>query len=201
MPIIDPDLPPSFYFQEQTSAYDSEKELYSVLQMESFNKFGVSIIYYPISYDTTYDRVFGEDNNRTVIRNFQVMGYFELPREDRIATQFGLNVLDEATIYFNKDHFRVASTYILSGALSAYYPEYKPKVGDVLKPIYSNFFYEIITIKDSEEMFHRVKHAWTAICKPYYGQHLSISATVGPAKDSAGLIPPGGTDLTIFFDL
>jgi hypothetical protein len=200
MPAIDPDLPPSFYFQEQTSAYDSEKELYSVLQMESFNKFGVSVIYYPISYDTTFDPVFGEDNNRTVTRNFEIMGYYDLPREDKIATQFGLNVLDEATLYINKDHFRVASTYILSGALSGYYPEYSPKVGDVLKPQYNTFFYEIITVKDTDEMFHRIKNAWTLILKPYYNQHLSVSATVGPAKAS-GFVPPGGTDLTIFFDL
>lgn len=195
------DLPDDF-FQEELSGYNCEKELFSVLQMEAFNNFGVQLVYYPISYGTTYDPIFGEDNDRSVIRNFEIMGYYDLPKENKIGTVFGLDVLDQITVYVNKDHFRQASTYLLSGSgTSGFYPEYeKPKVGDLLKPTYNNFCYEIITVKDTDEMFEKYKHSWSLIAKPYYNQHLSVSATVGPSQIPGQDIPSGGSSIDIFFN-
>ena len=49
-------------------------------------------------------------------------------------------------------------------------------------------------------MFHKFKHAWTLVGKPYYNQHLSVSATVGPSQIPGQDIPSGGSSIDIFFN-
>jgi hypothetical protein len=47
--------------------YDNERKLYRKLTTEAYNKFGVCMTYYVVSYDTQYDKIYGEDNDRSLL--------------------------------------------------------------------------------------------------------------------------------------
>jgi hypothetical protein len=44
---------PNEFFVKCTSAYDSERYLYRVLEMETYNQKGVQIVYYPVTLSAT----------------------------------------------------------------------------------------------------------------------------------------------------
>jgi len=56
--------------------------------------FGVDMIYYPVSYDVDYDRIFGEDLDRTIQRKFCVKGFYELQEEIELFSKFGIEGID-----------------------------------------------------------------------------------------------------------
>ena len=138
---------------------------------EAWNQHGTPIVYYVISYDTTYDPLFGEDNNRRVVRSFPVMVYYELPKEDRQWNVAAMEILDNFHIYISKRHFIAASK--LDSNMEQTYPPYTPKVGDVIKSRYNNFFYEITHVSEEEEMFLQRKHSWDIVVKQYKRQHIA----------------------------
>jgi hypothetical protein len=83
-------LPDLNYFVKTESRYNNEKELYDVLMMESYNDYGVSAVYYKTTYDTNYDKIFGEDRNRMITNRYDIMVYYELPRELEMWSKFGI---------------------------------------------------------------------------------------------------------------
>jgi hypothetical protein len=155
------------YFNTETSAYDLESQLYDVLLNEAFNKHGVEMYYYIVSYNTEFNRTWGEDNNRSIARKFRFMSYYELPREDESFSQFGIEDLDVFKIFISKRHFMCASKYTEE-------EEYTPKIGDIVRPTYSNKYYEVISVEQEEEMFHQRKHAWELILKIMRDEHIKV---------------------------
>jgi len=121
--------------------YDNERELMGVLQMEAWNKFGVEISYYPVSYDIRYDELFGEDGNRYVVDEWTVMSAFQLPKENKVWDKFGIDGINNFSMFISKDHFRfVAENYI-------------PKMGDLIIAVYDNKMYEIVEVKEESNLF------------------------------------------------
>ena len=90
------------YFDVSSPAYNNDKNLMAVVVNEAINKFGVCMEYYIITYNTNYDRIWGEDNNRCYIRSFEFMAKYDLPREDKIWTKFGIEGTDELTLWISK---------------------------------------------------------------------------------------------------
>jgi len=64
--------------------YNNERELFDVLVTEAYNKHGVCMDFYVTSYDKDYDRIWGEDNDRSFTRRFKVMSFYRLPREEKM---------------------------------------------------------------------------------------------------------------------
>jgi hypothetical protein len=90
--------------------YDNERELYSMWQMEAFNMNGMPATWHIITFDTSYDPLFGEDNDKRVERSFPVQMYIpETPDNNRIWTIFGAEGVNDLIFYINKEHFKFAS--------------------------------------------------------------------------------------------
>jgi hypothetical protein len=79
-------------------------------QAEAFNLNGMPCTYHVITFDTQYDPLFGEDNNKRVERAFPVMLYCpETPENNRIWTVFGPEGVNDLIFYVNKEHFEETS--------------------------------------------------------------------------------------------
>lgn len=179
-------MPNSFFHFQANPAYDSDKELYRNLLAEGFNIYGTPMTYYVVSYDTSYDLLFGEDNNRRVARKFPVNAVFDLPKEEDAFAKFGLENLDTFEMHVSKKHFTSASMYDTSGVSlfppetdpteTEAYPSIVPKVGDMIKSDYNNVFYEVTSIHEEEEMFLQTKHAWRFMVRVFRDDKLTLSA-------------------------
>ena len=137
-----------------SSVYDNERELVSMFTMEAYSSFGVKIIFYKTSYDVKSDRVFGEDNNRQVTNAWNVMSYFQLPKENKVWSKFGIEGVNDFSMYISKEHFKSETS------------NYIPQIGDLILSIYNNKLYEISEIKEEAQMFMLSKqYVWEVIVK------------------------------------
>jgi hypothetical protein len=151
-------LPNKDFFVKCVSAYDCERELYDVLQMEGFNHHAVPMRYYTVSISA--DKLYGEDNARVIQRAFDYNAHYELPKEEKMFSSLGTIVIDNFPIYISMIHFTVASQYHSSGT-SGFYPSYSPKIGDIVYAKYNDKFYEVNMVKEEDNIFLQGKHTWT----------------------------------------
>jgi hypothetical protein len=168
---------PNNYFQEEAKEYDRESLLFDLLYTEAINLNGVPMVYYINSYNTKYDKTFGEDNNRNVIRNFNVQAYYELPNEDQLWNSFGIEGIDNFHVQITMRHMEAASQFNSNGT-SKRYPSYIPRQGDYMKAKYNEYFYEIVTVKEQVGQFLKRQHVFDLICRPMRDEKLSVSASV-----------------------
>ncbi len=137
-----------------SKSYNSDRELASMLNMEKWNMYGVKIIFYEVSYDTTKDNVWGEDNDRSVISAHNVMSYFELPKENKTWSKFGIEGINNFSMFISKEHFRSMTN------------NYIPRVGDLVLTSYNNKLYEISEVKEETPTFLLSKqYAWELIVR------------------------------------
>ncbi len=100
-----------FGYMEKTQAkYDNERELYAMLQMEAFNLNGIPATWHIVTFDPSYDPLFGEDNDKRVERAFPVMLYSpDTPSNNSLWTVFGTEGVNDIIVYISQEHFKVAS--------------------------------------------------------------------------------------------
>ncbi len=130
---------PTAHFKRQSKKYDNERKLVSTMGTEMLNHHGILCDYIMISNDPTYDPLFGDDRSRRVIRKFQLMVIFDLPAEDDRWSAFGIEGLDNFSMYVTAQHFEQR------GAMGVP-PEQAitmPRVGDFIKPVYNDYYYEV----------------------------------------------------------
>lgn len=171
------DLPNIYLTKRNDGKYDSERTIFSLLATEAYNKLGIPLTYYVISLDPTYSKVFGEDNNKRIVRSFEIMGFFQLPKEDRLWSRMGLEMMDEISCYISKRHFATASTYN-DTQTSACFSEYFPAIGDVVISDYNKMIYDIVGVK--EEQFNALlsrQHIVEIILRPFRDKHISTSGS------------------------
>ena len=168
------------YFDMSDDTYNADRSLIGVVINEYYNKFGVCMEYYQTTYDTNYDRVFGEDNDRHYARKFDVNGYFNLPREDKIWSKFGIEGTDEVIVWVSKRHFQGAST-----DPQTLKPYDRPQIGDVIKSDYSNYFYEITEVaEDTGQYFQSNQFIWELHMRPMKDEFISTSPTLSASDIS-----------------
>ncbi len=162
--IEDYDFMPNEMFKKTGSLYDNERELYSILQMEGFNIKGTPVEYFVISYDVNYNKIWGEDNDRNYLSAFEIKAYYDLPQETEMWTKYSIEGIDVFHMYINKLHFNK-----ISGGSGIFPLEggYLPKIGDLIHAKYNNYYYEIVNVNHTEEMFLQFKHCWDLIVKPF----------------------------------
>lgn len=168
-----PHEPSNQFFNHLNPNYNNERMLYDLLVNEAYSLHGVCMDFYIVSFNTNYDKLFGEDNNRRFIRRFSFMGMFELPKETKNFTTMGIGWTDIFHIHVSKRHFNYASCLDVN-KVSAYMP-YEPHEGDILNTNYNNTYYEIISVKSEEEQFLQGKHTWDLIVKVIRDKSLSYS--------------------------
>jgi len=175
----------------ENTEYDPERELYKMLVMEMYNMWGVPVIYYANTFNTTYNKIWGEDNDsfiasafgntwtsgingpfEGVLQRYDVMVYYELPDEDRANTVLGYRSLDEFVLYISKEHFE----YATSG--------YQPKVGDIIRPHYTLSYYEITYVKDKVDQFQQDQHVWEVHCITMVDERRNLSASLSGSEIS-----------------
>lgn len=162
-------LPDSDYFKKCTTNYNSERQLYDLLVTEAYNKTGTCMTYYVTDYDTTKDKLFGEDTDRTVLRSFDIMAHGELPREEQLWSKFGIEGLDNFQIFVAKRHFTAASS-------QDSYDATVPRIGDMIYMDHNNRTYDVIDVGQEEEMFLQGKHTWIITLSPHQDTHIALSA-------------------------
>jgi len=166
---------PNTYFQKQTSAYDSHSELYDLLLTEAYNKNGIPLVYYSATYDTDSDNypdskaLFGEDNDKSFTRKFDIMAYYEAPKELQMVSIFGIEGLDSFKIYISKRHFSAASEV---GGFDSYIPQ----EGDMLHSAYNNRFYTIVDVGQEEEVFLQRKHTWELTVERFKDTKIALTS-------------------------
>lgn len=182
---------PNSWMRKGTSAYNNERELYEVLQMESFNHNGVQMVYYPVT--NVSDKLFGEDNNQTVVRRFDFMCRYELPNEGRNVGVIGITTLDNFPIYVSIMHFNYASTFDSFG-LEKVNEKYIPKIGDLLYAKYNKTVYRITMVKAEDNIFLQGKHTYTFQVEVFKDKEYNFSSEIKDANVA-------GTDelLTVLF--
>jgi hypothetical protein len=164
------------YFNHLTNpCYDNEKKMFANIATEMWNQQGVKLIYYKVDYNTSYDKLYGEDRDRHIERQFPFQGYFILPTEEELMTLFGIDVKDIFKIYVAKQHFEVASTLSNTGCGVYEYDPYEPCEGDIIKGKWNDTFYEVIEVKDSEGTMLQTKLAWTLIVRIFRDNHFSVN--------------------------
>lgn len=184
-----PNIPNEYITKCKTSnyagsvgSYNNEKQLFDLMVTEGYNKYGVSLDYYVTSFDNTYDKIWGEDNNRRFVRRFQIMGYFVLPREERIFTQFGIAGMDQFTINVSKKHYYEASQYDDIQTNPKAFQPYVPFAGDYIYSNYNKFIYEIVSVKDEAMMsLFSKQHSWEFLVRPYKDEKIQVSPLTSAA--------------------
>lgn len=157
---------PNNFFKHNGSCYDNEKFLYQKMVSEAFNQNGVKADYYVVDYSTNNEKIYGEDNDRHILRNFVVKVYFDLPPEIRQYNQFGMEDMDNFQMWITKTTF------------SNYSGGYDPKYGDFIRPHYNSVLYEIIDVIDTDEQFLNTQHTWKLTVRVWVNNMLTASNNV-----------------------
>jgi hypothetical protein len=170
-----PQVPFNSYWRDDTECRDNERELYDTLITDTYNKFASVWVYYPTTYNITYDRVFKEDRNKFVVRAFSAMGFIEdIPPEHKTWQLEGIMGMDIVRAYFSIDHFTEASTF--SGITSGIYETYQPTVGDICYLTPNNVFYEVINVKTTVEQFMNRSHNYELVLRVFRDNKMTVSA-------------------------
>lgn len=179
------------YFDVSSPSYSNDKNLVAVMINEAYNKFGVCMEYYITTYDTNYDKIWGEDNNRHYIRKFEFMAKYDLPREDKIWTKFGIEGTDNITLWISKRHYQSASIDPNTGQSYT-----RPQIGDIVKTDFNNYFYEITEVaEDTGLYFQSNQFIWELTLKPMKNENIEASISLS-ASDIASV-----TNLNDIFDI
>jgi len=173
----------NYHFDFESSKYDKDRKLYDRIISEAYNHNGVSMQYYIVTFDTSYDKIFGEDNDRCAERKFDIMTYYDLPKEEELWSKFGIEGIDNFHMYISKKTFEVESTTgitVSGGSTKQYdiYDSYIPRAGDIIKAAYNDYYYEVIDVHNTTEIFLQGYHSWDLIVQPFKDESLDSSATL-----------------------
>lgn len=171
-------LVPNDYITKSDASYDNERELYQVLATECYNMWGTPITYYYASYNTSFDTLFGEDQDLFWEDKIDLSAMFELPNRSRVYTQFGIISVETYQIYITKDHFDAMS----GGTGHSPYTGRQPRIGDVIRNHYREpyeaAFYEITDVNYTDEQFEQAQHFWTLTVKPYKDNRIKATSAI-----------------------
>jgi hypothetical protein len=175
---------PNSYWDKETSCHDGEKAMYDQLQMDAWNSFGIDMTYYIADYNTSYDKLYGEDRDRYITRTFNFKGYIQsYPEEKSQYSLYGIEGLDNFIFWANIQHMSFMSTLDELG--NTQYTSHIPIEGDVIKFDYSDLYYEIMHVVKSANQFLQTQHSYTIIVRVFRDIHLTLSPLVSSDSLSA----------------
>lgn len=151
-----------------SSEYNNDRDLAAYTLMEKWNSFGVKVTYYKVTYNSNYDRIWGEDGDKNITDSWNVMSYFELPKENKVWSKFGIEGVNDLSMFISKMHFsHITDNYI-------------PRIGDIIQSNYNNMYYEIAEVKEQAPLFMMSQqYAWELIVrKMKIEQEITVSPTL-----------------------
>jgi hypothetical protein len=162
-------------FHNYLAGYKNEKFLFHSLSNENIMKNGITCKYFVISYNKHHNEMTGEDTYPIVDGVREVEFTFdlrmmpqELPPEAESWSAQGQEGLDTFKLICTHEHFRQRHLPKIP------YPDYwqipyRPKIGDVIKSVYNDMFYEVSFVNDgsSDTFFLQDKHIYEFTCKKY----------------------------------
>jgi hypothetical protein len=114
------------------------------------------------------------------------MCFYNLPREEKLWTKFGIEGMDTFSIYIAKRHFKIASKYNSEKTNPNAYDSHIPKIGEFVIANYNKYIYEITEVKDEIAMFHNSKQfVWELILKPFKDEHIAVTTDTSATSISA----------------
>ena len=153
---------PNNHLHKGQADYNCERALYDHLNSEFINVNGMVGEYYVTTYDKSYNKIYGEDNNRRYIRKFDFMFFtdemYEADYNNAASGFWNLdsNTLDVAKVGFlecsttgskgDKEYIDLQEGHTISENFT--FEEYQPKVGDYIKVKSMGLFYEITFVKN-----------------------------------------------------
>jgi len=166
---------PNGFITKNTSEYDNERMLLDIITTEAYNKKGVESDFYIVSTDLQYDPIWGEDNDRRYVRKFKFFTYYTLPTEEKLWSNFGIEGLDNFSMFVTKRHFDAASKKELNFGQDSF-ESYIPHIGDIIMTKYNKYIYEIVEVKEETSWLQSKQHIWEFIVKPYTDEHINTDA-------------------------
>jgi len=161
------------FWDKDSPCKQAETNMFSSLLTNAYNQAGVDCWWYVVDWSNENERVFGEDNDRWILRKFKFRGYVEeLPPDERQFNVFGIEGLDRFHMFITKVHYTDASKFDENGSLA--YPEYLPKLGDVIMMTSNNFFYDVVSVTDRPVMVNERAITWDITLRPIQIQHYSF---------------------------
>lgn len=160
------------FFNWRSSEYDGDKALFGSGVSEIINSFGVLSGYYIVDVSVENNKLFGEDNDRNLIRKFPLMVQFELPEENRTSGS-GMGIID--TDIFK---VRVGINSMAVNSSKGGFEERLPQEGDLIKPKFNSIWYEIIDVRNSENQFLQTQHVWSLTVRTYRDNKISATPEV-----------------------
>lgn len=162
-------------FDFSSECYDVESKMIDELTTEAINMSGTMGYWYVVDYSLNNERIFGEDNSRTIIRKFPFMFKTdELPIDDKKWTKFGIEGMDTFHIVVAKLGFTQASVMEADGVTPAY-KQRNPHSGDIFMSTHNNVFYRVLDVKDKTDTMLQRAHSFDCIVTPLEMAHHNLS--------------------------
>jgi hypothetical protein len=158
------------WFNFGSNNYNNDRKLLQSMQTEIYNRFGLDFEYYVTSYDKKYNAFFGEDINRRYVKNFEFKGFTRLQKEERFFSKFGIENLNNMSVWISKKHFRY-----VAGTINTI--EVVPKIGDIVKMKFNNVYYEIVEVpkQNGNEYLQSNQFTWEIVLSKYKDEMIDTS--------------------------
>lgn len=158
-----------------SECHASESAVFDNLTAEAIAQSGVQGFWYVVDYSLENEKIFGEDNDRTIIRKFPFMfAVDELPTDARSWSSFGIEGIDIFHIRAAKVAFLQASQMKSDGVTVAYRPR-EPKVGDIVQSTHNKIFYRVLDVKDKSDSILQRAHSFDIILTQMEMAHHNVS--------------------------
>ena len=163
------------YFDFSSECYENESKMIDELTTEAINIGGTMGYWYVVDYSLKNERVFGEDNDRTVLRKFPFMFMVDgLPIDDKKWSKFGIEGMDNFHIAIAKTGFAQASQMDADG-MTPMFKSRNPHSGDIIQSTHNNVFYRVLDVKDKGDTMLQRAHSFDCIVTPLEMCHHNIA--------------------------
>jgi hypothetical protein len=174
-PDWDSQVQDSAFFDMDSQCKANESSLYEDLLTESINIYGVDAYWYKVSFSLNNEKIFGEDNNKTIERKFYIKYFIDqLPVDTKVFNTFGIDGMDILHVYISKAHFQEASQFDQSGVKNQL--EYEPHQGDIIWSSHNSTYYKVIEVKSQIEQFLQRRHTWDITIIPMKSEKINIAS-------------------------
>ena len=163
------------WWDMSNECHTRESLLFDSMTAESIAASGVQGYWYVVDYSLENEKLFGEDNDRTIERKFPFMFHVDqLPTDSRSWAKFGIEGLDVFHIYVAKTAFLQASQMMSDGETVSY-KQREPKVGDIVQSTHNGVFYRVLDIKDKADTILQRAHSFDIILSQMEMAHHNVS--------------------------
>lgn len=179
----------SRYFDPSDACYSGEAALVSSLTSEAYSNYGLKVNYYIKKISTKRDKLLGEDPLEWIVRRFKLDMWTEtVPSLQKSYQLQGMLYEEYIHLYCTITHFHEASQYD-ENRTKILFPEYTPKIGDLMQFTYNNIFYEVVNVKDygQNSTFLAVPITYEFIVRQWKNDHEDVEDPTLPIADVTNL--------------